>query len=195
MVEMKVSRLTKDPLTNLPIVILTDRSGKLSLPLNIGANDASGIASELAKVELQRPTPHDLMKTILGECGVRVTRVELHDVEQETFYAAIVLERSPRRGGPLQVDARPSDAIALALRTAAPIRVAQKVIDRLHGGGAAPPDAIDALACGGRSGTPRAALVKAAEEPAEPPPPVDDNPLGFPLLESLADEDFGKWKM
>jgi bifunctional DNase/RNase len=195
MLDMKVKRLTVDPLTNLPVLILTDESGGTSVPITIGVIEASAIASELAQIELQRPQAHDLMKSILGECGARVVRVELRDVRRATFYASIFLERpgeaprATRRAGAVQpipvptsvieIDARPSDAIALALRTGAPIRVSRKVIEKSQ-----PLLDPDVVACGGEP----------TDEAAPAGGPEDDG-LGLPLLESLPDEDFGKWKM
>ncbi|MSP63240.1 MAG: bifunctional nuclease family protein [Myxococcales bacterium] len=178
MLDMKVSQLTIDPLTNMPILILEDARGKESVPIWIGVVEASAIASELEKIQLARPMTHDLLKTILGECGVKVARVEIRDLRDGTFYASIFLDRS--LGEPLvEVDARPSDAIALAMRTGAPIRVARKVIEearKLDGNPAGQPSFEP---CGG-----------------EPHCEGEPDPSTYrDLLESLADEDFGKWKM
>src|SRR5215831_11846591 len=128
MVEMKVSGLTIDPLTNMPILILKDRDGKNAVPIWIGLIEASAIATELERIRLARPMTHDLMHNILGLLGARVERVEVHDLRENTFYASIYLERPDRTVS--VVDSRPSDAIALALRAGAPIKVARKVIER-----------------------------------------------------------------
>ncbi len=128
LIEMKVASLTVDPFSELPILILKDDDGGRSLPLWIGTIEASAIAAELERIRLDRPMTHDLMNTILGRCDIAVDRVEIHDLKNSTFFATIYL--TPQGGGTLAVDARPSDAIALALRARAPIFVAKKVIDK-----------------------------------------------------------------
>jgi bifunctional DNase/RNase len=127
LIEMKVVQLTVDPLNDMPILILKDAGGR-RLPLWIGAIEATSIAAELESIQLDRPMTHDLMNNILGLCAIGVDRVEIHDLKNSTFFATLVLKRPD--GGPLTVDARPSDAIALALRARAPIFVAKKVIDK-----------------------------------------------------------------
>jgi uncharacterized protein len=177
MVEMKVSQLTVDPLTNMPIVILRDEAGKESVPIWIGLPEASAIATQLEKVELCRPIAHDLMKTIIGECGLRVDHVEVRDVKDHTFYASIFLEKG---GSMIELDSRPSDAIALALRTGSSIRVARKVVEKTRKLGAqlatADANARKGVMCGGDSDFHDA----------------DRHP---DLLALLSDDDFGKWKM
>jgi uncharacterized protein len=126
MIDMTVSQLTVDPHTNMPLIILKDEAGAQALPIWIGLIEASAIASELEKIALERPMTHDLMRNLLGECGATVDRVEVTDVRDNTFYALIHLSVGERR---LAVDSRPSDAIALALRTGARIRVARKVLE------------------------------------------------------------------
>src|SRR5260370_27565640 len=87
MLDMKVTQLTIDPLTNLPIVILKDVASETeAVPIWIGMAEASAIASELEKVSLERPMTHDLMKNIIGEVGVTVERVEVHDFRDDIFY-------------------------------------------------------------------------------------------------------------
>jgi uncharacterized protein len=127
MIEMKVASLTVDPFTDMPILLL-EAEGAGRLPLWIGRVEAASIAAELESIQLDRPMTHDLMKTILGLCAITLDRVEIHDLRSETFFATLYLKRPD--GGPLAVDARPSDAIALALRARAPIFVAKKVIDK-----------------------------------------------------------------
>ena len=126
-VEMKVSGLAIDPFTNMPILILKDLQGRDAVPIWIGLIEASAIATELEKIELSRPMTHDLMKTILCAVGVSVVRVEVTDLRDNTFYASILLARD---GHNFAVDSRPSDAIALALRTGCAITVARKVIEK-----------------------------------------------------------------
>src|SRR5262249_39652768 len=124
--DMKVSQLTVDPLTNLPMIILQDEEGGETVPISIGVVEASAISAELEQIALERPMTHDLMRNIIGRCGIRVKYVEIHDVRDQTFYARIHL--CGPRSRTITVDARASDAIALALRTDARISVARKVI-------------------------------------------------------------------
>ena len=177
LVEMSVSQLTVDPFTNMPIVILRDEAGKEAVPIWIGLPEASAIASQLDKIELRRPIAHDLMKTIIGECGLRVDRVEVRDVKGNTFYASIFLERE---GSIIELDSRPSDAIALALRTGSSIRVARKVVEKTRKLGAQittdDANARRGITCGGDLD-----LHDADRRPD--------------ILALLSDEDFGKWKM
>ena len=92
MLDMKVTQLTVDPMTNLPIVILKDAATETeAVPIWIGMAEASAIATELEKVALERPMTHDLMKNIIGEVGVTVERVEVHDFRDDIFYASIYL--------------------------------------------------------------------------------------------------------
>ena len=90
MVEMRVRRLVSDPFSNLPVLILDDGIDQ-QIAIGIGMNEAPAIASELANVEMQRPIAHDLIKTIVGECGAEVESVEVYDVRRQTFYATLVL--------------------------------------------------------------------------------------------------------
>jgi uncharacterized protein len=172
LLEMKVSQLTVDPFTNMPILILKAEEGDETLPIWIGLLEASAIATELEKVALERPMTHDLLKNLVAEAGFKVECVEIQDVKENTFYACIRLS-GPRRKV-IELDARPSDAIALALRTGARIRVARKVVDRMQ-----KIDLMDkktpALPMGGVS-------IKDAARLRE-------------ILENLTDDHFGKWKM
>lgn len=126
-IHMKVTGLTIDPFTNMPIIILKDKTEKTALPIWIGLIEASAIATEIEKIQLARPMTHDLMKTMLGELGVQVTRVEVHDLADNTFYARIYLQKEEKE---MVLDSRPSDAIALALRVEAPIYVEREVLEK-----------------------------------------------------------------
>jgi len=126
-IEMKVSGLTIDPITGTPIVILKDLPEKKAIPIWIGIFEASAIATELEKVKFSRPMTHDLLKDILGTLQVALMRIEIQDLRNNTFFANIFLERD---GQTFVVDARPSDAIALALRVGSPIFVEEKVIEK-----------------------------------------------------------------
>jgi bifunctional DNase/RNase len=123
--EMKVSGLTVDPFTNTPIVLLKDLEEKETVPIWIGFFEASAIGTQLEKVQLSRPMTHDLMKNLLDTLGVSVTKVEVNDLRENTFYAIIHLDMGKTH---FTIDARPSDAIALALRTKASIYVHEEVI-------------------------------------------------------------------
>lgn len=125
--EMKVSGLTVDPFTNTPIVLLRDLDEKEVVPIWIGAFEASAIATKLEKVQLSRPMTHDLMKNLLDTLRVKVIKVEVTDLRDNTFYAIIHLDMD---GTHLAIDARPSDSIALALRANAPIYVNEGVIEK-----------------------------------------------------------------
>jgi uncharacterized protein len=176
MLDMKVSQLTVDPLSNIPIVILKDvASGTEALPIWIGIGEAGAIAAQLESIALERPMAHDLMKNIIGEIGASVDRIEVHDFRDDIFYATIFLVGPA--GQEIRVDARPSDALALALRTGARICVARKVIDGARK--VDKPDRGDKRRNSDEGLT--QALIDAIPSPG--------------ILEHLADEDFGKWKM
>ena len=125
--EMKVGGLTVDPYTNTPIVLLKDLEEKDVVPIWIGFFEASAIATQLEEVKLVRPMTHDLLRNILDILGAQVLRVEVTDLRENTFYALIHIELN---GAHYAIDSRPSDAIALALRTGSPIFVNEEVIEK-----------------------------------------------------------------
>lgn len=127
MIEMKVSGLTIDPITNTPIVILKDMNNNKAIPIWIGLFEASAIATELEKIVFPRPMTHDLFNEFLKSFNVTVDRIEIVDIRSNTFFANIYLNRE---GQNISIDARPSDAIAIALRTSAPIFVDENVIEK-----------------------------------------------------------------
>ena len=106
--EMKLSRLILDPVTNTPIILLRDLEDKVTLPIWVGLLEASAIALELEKAQPQRPMTHDLVKNILSSLNVHVTKVEVTDLRNSTFYALIYLTMDDKI---FKIDARPSDAI------------------------------------------------------------------------------------
>lgn len=122
---MKVDKLGIDLLTHDPVVILKDLEGKRHLPILIGPFEATAIALALEGTQVPRPLSHDLMKSIIESLKARVDRIVIHDIQENTFFAKVVLESSI---GPLEIDARPSDSIALALRTGSPIYVDDQII-------------------------------------------------------------------
>ena len=127
LIRMKVSGLTIDPLTNTPIVILKDLQEKKAIPIWIGLFEASAIATEIEKISFSRPMTHDLLTDILRVLEIEVTKIEINDLRNNTFFANIYLLRD---GKNLVIDSRPSDAIAIALRAKAPIFVDEKVIEK-----------------------------------------------------------------
>ncbi len=164
-VEMKVSGLTIDPLTNTPIVILKDLEGKRAVPIWIGLFEASAIATELEKISFSRPMTHDLLREMVKILDGKVIKIEIIDLKNNTFFALIHLMKD---GNVVTIDSRPSDAIALALRVNAPIYIAEQVIEKSR--------SIDFVKKGEE-------LDKLKKEELKD------------FLENLSDEDFGKYKM
>jgi bifunctional DNase/RNase len=123
---MTVGGLTLDPVTKTPIVILRDAENKLNLPIWIGLLEATAMATELEGITMARPMTHDLLRSVLGELGAVVEWVEVTELKDNTYFALICLRAGDRQ---LTVDARPSDAISVALRTKSPIYVAKKVLE------------------------------------------------------------------
>jgi uncharacterized protein len=125
-IQMSVGGLTLDPVTKTPIVILKDTENKLNLPIWIGLLEATAMATEIEGIKMARPMTHDLLKTILGEVGCSVESVEITELKENTYYASVNLTLAGRQ---VMIDSRPSDAIALALRTKSPIYVAKAVLE------------------------------------------------------------------
>jgi bifunctional DNase/RNase len=126
-VEMKVAGIVLDPYTNVPIVVLKDLEDKTTVPIWIGLVEASAIAMELEQIKIQRPLTHDLLKNVIADLKVDVLKIEVTDLKDNTYYALIHLKNGEEV---IAVDSRPSDAIALALRTESPIFVSDKVIEK-----------------------------------------------------------------
>ena len=158
--EMKVRGLALDPMSNMPIIILRDEDDKRSLTIWVGIFEANAIALELEKIATPRPMTHDLIKNILEAIDARVVKVMVTDLKENTFFAVLHLQVGETD---YTVDSRPSDAIALALRTQSPIFVEESVIQS----------------------------AKSVEVTK------DSSDIGRlqKWLESLSDEDLGKWKM
>jgi len=161
---MVIAGLTVDPLTNSPIVILKEIGGERTLPIWIGLLEATAIASEMENVKFSRPMTHDLMKNLLDQLNTRVARIEICDLRDNTFYALVYLAAQDKE---LTMDARPSDAIALALRMQAPIFVDEEVIQK----------------------------SKAVDLGAKEEIQSDDGKKWTEVLEGLDPDDFGKYKM
>jgi bifunctional DNase/RNase len=125
-IEMTIKGLMVDPITNTPIVILRDKEGDRVLPIWVGIFEANAIALQIENVTTARPMTHDLLRNIIQDLQASVERIVVSDVQDNTYYAMIYLARN---GETLAIDARPSDAIALALRARAPIFVEERVVE------------------------------------------------------------------
>jgi len=124
--EMVIKGLMVDPVTNMPIVILRDKEGERVLPIWVGIFEANAIALQIENVATPRPMTHDLLRNVIRDMNGTVEKIVVSDLKDTTFYALIYLQIG---GEVVAIDARPSDAIALALRTQAPIFVEDHVID------------------------------------------------------------------
>ena len=162
--EVKVSGITIDPTSNAPIVILKGVNIDQALPIWIGILEATAIATELENVRLSRPMTHDLFKNFLDTLKINITKVEVCDLRDNTFYARIHFKMKDEA---YNIDARPSDAIALALRADCPIFVDDKVLEK-SGTLDGEPEAMDTS---------------------------DEGKKWKEYLEKLSPEDFGKYKM
>ena len=128
-IEMTIKGLMVDPITNMPIVILRDKDGQRVLPIWVGLFEANAIALQIENVSMPRPMTHDLLRNIIQGLHATVERIVVCDLQENTFYALVYLSLDDKPGERLAIDARPSDAIALALRTRAPIFVEEAVVD------------------------------------------------------------------
>lgn len=162
--EMQVSGLTVDPLTSSPILMLKNEAREITLPIWIGLVEATAIATELEELEISRPLTHDLLKSTIDALEANVVRIEINDIQDNTFFAAVMVEHGDVIHA---IDARPSDAIALALRCNAPIYVSRGVLHK-------------AKQMNQQLGD--LATLEGPEPWAE-------------ILENLSPEDFGKYKM
>ena len=126
LIEMSIKGLMVDPMAGTPIVILKDKQGERVLPIWVGVPEANAIALQIENVSTPRPMTHDLLRNIITDLEGRVDRVVVSDLRDNTYFAIIHLTV---RGERVAVDARPSDAIALALRTRSPILVEEAVIE------------------------------------------------------------------
>jgi bifunctional DNase/RNase len=124
-VEMKVWRLALDERTDTPVVMLQEAGGDRLLPIWIGRAEARAIAMELAGKKFQRPLTHDLVKTIIDGLGAYVAKIAIVELRDSTFYAKIFIQKADEVVG---IDARPSDSIAIALRTGSPIFAAEELL-------------------------------------------------------------------
>ena len=126
-VEMQIKRVLLDPMSNAPVVILESVAEKKILPIWIGPAEATSIAQELEQVGSPRPNTHDLIRNILKSVGATVVRITITDLRQGTYYATITLRMGTQD---LQIDSRPSDAIAVALRTKSAVFATPEVLSK-----------------------------------------------------------------
>ena len=165
--KVTIAGLTMDPASNMPIVILKTQEDDRAIPIWIGLLEATSIASALQDIKFERPMTHDLFKNFAELLEIRITRVEVVDIRDNTFYARIYCASAT---ADFSMDARPSDAIALALRFSAPIFVAEQVIEKSK----SPP---------------------ASGETGEALDESEEGKKWAEYLENLSDEDFGKYKI
>jgi uncharacterized protein len=125
-IEMTIKGLMIDPITSTPIIILRDQEGQRVLPIWVGAYEANAIALQIENITTPRPMTHDLLRNVIQDLKAEIRKIVVSDLKENTFYALIHLDV---QGEALAIDARPSDAIALALRARAPIFVEDRVID------------------------------------------------------------------
>ena len=125
-IEMTIKGLMVDPITNMPIIILRDTDGQKVLPIWVGIFEANAIALQIENIATPRPMTHDLLKNIISDLKATVQKIVVCDLKENTFFALVYLGVD---GETIAVDARPSDAIALALRARAPIFVEESVIE------------------------------------------------------------------
>ncbi len=126
MIQMEVVGVAPEPNSNKPLVWLRDEEQTVFLPISIGNFEATAIYMELYDEPPPRPICYDLVRTVLGQVNAKVERIVISDLEDDTFYAQIILKQGSSE---FEVDSRPSDAIALALRVAAPIFASDAVLD------------------------------------------------------------------
>ena len=126
MIEMKVMGIALDTRTGSPIVVLHDKDNRKALPIWIGSAEASAIIRKIENLVVARPMTHDLIINIIKQLGYRLDRVEIADVEEETYYATLIVV--DKEGNEFGIDARPSDAIAVAIRVEVPILVSANVL-------------------------------------------------------------------
>jgi len=130
LIEMQIKSLLIDPINEMPIIVLMDSEGKKVLPIWVGFFEANAIALKIEDVPTPRPMTHDLIKNILDSLGASLKRIEISKLENSTYFANIYIKID---GKELRIDSRPSDAIALALRTGSPILVDPEVIEAASG--------------------------------------------------------------
>ena len=136
-IEVRIRGLMMDPASNMPIVVLKDISSDMVMPIWVGIPEANAIALEIEKMAAPRPMTHDLTRNLIQHLNARLERVVITEIKNETFYAVLWLRQGDE---PLAIDARPSDAIALALRADCPIYVEEHVMQSAKLNTSGPPE-------------------------------------------------------
>lgn len=136
-VEVRIRGLMMDPQTRMPIVVLNDLAGEVVLPIWVGLLEANAIALEIEKATLPRPMTHDLLRNAIHGLNARITRVVVAALRDDTFFATVWMDQG---GEAVALDARPSDAIALALRADCPIFVSRSVLEHARAAAASQPN-------------------------------------------------------
>lgn len=136
-VEVRIRGLVMDPATNMPIVVLKDVGSDAVMPIWVGIFEANAIALEIEKMTAARPMTHDLTRNLVRHLNGELEKVVITELKDDTFYAVLCLKQG---GEPIAVDARPSDAIALALRADCPIFVSEKVMETAKLNTTGPPE-------------------------------------------------------
>ena len=188
-IRMVVAGLAVDPGSKAPMVVLKEEGGDRAFPIWIGLMEASAIAAKLEETKVPRPMTHDLLAALIDSLGGRVDRIVVSELRGNTFYALLHIDRG---GEELVVDARPSDAIALALRTDAPIFVEQQVLDNAHQiriRKTPEEDSAEGQPSGEAGDEVEAATSPRPLDPNTPPEKWTE------ILENLDPEAFGKYKM
>ena len=125
MIEMKVMGIAIDTASGSPIIVLNDKENRKALPIWIGSAEASAIIRKIENIKVLRPMTHDLIIDVIEKTGYQVDRIEINDVEKDTYFSTIYLSNGEAE---VKIDSRPSDAIAVAIRVEAPIFVSSKVL-------------------------------------------------------------------
>jgi bifunctional DNase/RNase len=126
-IKMIVATVVVDNITQTPAVVLKEENGERFLPIWIGINEANAIMMELESIKFERPLTHDLIKNIFSTLGIKLKKIEVSDLKHSTYYATLYIEHN---GKEYEIDSRPSDAIAIALRVGADIYVDEIVFDK-----------------------------------------------------------------
>lgn len=131
MIEVRVINVAIDIKSKMPVIVLKEKEGEKTLPIWVGLFEAQSIALALENVRPPRPLTHDLAKSLIEKLKGKVDRIVINDLRNNTFYARILIKQN---GKSIQVDSRPSDAIALALRLKVPIYIDEAVLDKVASG-------------------------------------------------------------
>jgi hypothetical protein len=127
MIEVEIDSIRVSLMSEHRVIVLKSLESELYLPIWIGPYEAEAIAIRLKNVDISRPLTHDLLNNVIGEMGGNISHILVNDLRDDTFYALITVDVN---GATLEIDSRPSDAIALAVRAGVPIFVAERVMDR-----------------------------------------------------------------